>query len=86
MNELISNLMKTPIERYVIARVKELRIGRGLSQVKLADIIDVKQSFIGEAESDKFPTKYNLNHLFVFAKFFNCSIKDFFPDDIEEVG
>lgn len=83
MNERIGNLMKTPIERYVIARVKGKRIEFGLTQAKLGDIIGVKQSFIGEAESDKHPTKYNLNHLLVFAKFFKCSMKDFFPDDID---
>lgn len=78
--------MKTPIEKYVIARVKEMRVGCGLSQVKLADVIDVKQNFIGEVESERYPTKYNLNHLFAFAKFFNCSMKDFFPDDMNEIG
>lgn len=75
--------MKTPIEKYVIERVKELRTEHGISQAKLAAILGAKQSFIGEAESDKHPTKYNLNHLFTFAKHFQCSMKDFFPADLD---
>lgn len=72
--------LKTDIEAYVISKVKEMREKHKLSQSELAVRLDVSNGFIGQAESSKSPTKYNLNHLNSLAIIFNCSIKDFMPD------
>lgn len=40
--------MKTPIELYVINRVKALRIEKGISQAELAFMINVSSGFIGK--------------------------------------
>lgn len=72
--------LKSEIEAYVINKVKEKRDGRHLSQSELAVRLDVSNGFIGQVESSKSPSKYNLNHLNQLAIIFDCSVKDFFPD------
>jgi transcriptional regulator with XRE-family HTH domain len=72
--------LKTEIEAYVINKVKEKRELHKLSQSELATELNVSNGFIGQAESSKSPTKYNLNHLNKLAIIFKCSVKDFLPD------
>jgi transcriptional regulator with XRE-family HTH domain len=71
----------TPIEQYVIDKVRELRTEKGISQRELANLLDLSNGFIGNAESNKRRAKYNLNHINGFAKLFKCSLKDFLPDE-----
>ena len=73
--------MKTPIEVYVIEQVRRMRLEQHISQASLAYGIGVTKGFIGQAESFKYPTKYNLNHLNELAKYFNCRLTDFFPEE-----
>lgn len=70
----------TPIEQYVIDRVREIRIEKNLSQRELADMIDVSFGFIGKVESSGKRAKYNLQHINDIAKAFNLSPKEFLPD------
>lgn len=72
--------MKTPIETYVIEKVRQARSAQHISQSVLAYGIGVSSGFIGQAETPKSPTKYNLNHLNEIAKFLGCSPASFFPD------
>jgi transcriptional regulator with XRE-family HTH domain len=76
----VAEKLKTDIELFVINKVKERREHAKLSQSELAVKLDVSNGFIGQAESSKSPTKYNLNHLNKLAVIFNCSLKDFMPD------
>ena len=71
---------KSKIEQFVIEKVREIRHQKGLSQDDLSVFLNKSRGFIGQIESPKFPTKYNLNHLNILAMEFNCSIKDFFPE------
>ena len=71
----------TKIEQFVIEKVKQFRLKVGISQAELAFRIDVSSGFIGKVESYKYPTKYNLNHLNKFAEVFNCSPKEFLPEN-----
>jgi transcriptional regulator with XRE-family HTH domain len=73
--------LKSDIEAYVINKVKEKRVQQNLSQSELAVRLNVSNGFIGQAESSKSPTKYNLNHLNQLAIIFNCSVKDFIPEE-----
>ena len=70
----------SPIEQFVIDKVREMRIERGISQRDLAYQLDISSGFIGDVETVKSRAKYNLNQLNEIAKIFNCSIKDFLPD------
>lgn len=68
------------IEQHVINAVKEKRIEKGISQKELAYLLDVSIGYIGHIENPKFRAKYNLNHINELAKIFDCSPKDFLPE------
>ncbi|MFT4023981.1 MAG: helix-turn-helix transcriptional regulator [Flavihumibacter sp.] len=72
--------IRTPIENYVIDRVKEMRLAEGFSQKKIAEHLKVEPSFIGNIESPKRGEKYSLNHLNELSKLFDCSPRDFLPE------
>jgi len=77
----MSKQFKSEIETYVINKVREKREQAKLSQSELAVKLDVSNGFIGQAESSRSPSKYNLNHLNKLAVIFSCSVKDFLPDE-----
>ena len=68
------------IEQFVINKVKETRINKGLSQEDIASILDTSRGFIGQIESHNNTSKYSLNHLNTLAIEFGVSPKDFFPE------
>jgi transcriptional regulator with XRE-family HTH domain len=72
---------KTKIEQYVIDKIKEIRIKKGYSQDDVASFLETTRGFIGQVESPNHSSKYNLNHLNLLAVEFNCSLKDFFPEN-----
>ena len=72
--------MKSAIELYIVQKVKEQRKKRKMSQRYLADCLNVSQSFIRNIENENDDTAYNIDHLNVIAKIFDCSIRDFFPE------
>lgn len=55
--------MKTKVDLYVIAKVKEKRLEKNLSQAYIAYELDMSVGFIGKVESTKYPTHYNVKHL-----------------------
>lgn len=68
------------IEQYVIDYVRELRLNKGLTQEDIANILDVKPSFIGNVESPTNRAKYNLKHINLLADHFGISPKNFLPE------
>lgn len=68
------------IDKYIIGRVKEIRIERGMTQYQLAAELEVPRSFISMIESGKYAKKYNASQLNELAKILNCSPKDFMPE------
>jgi transcriptional regulator with XRE-family HTH domain len=72
--------MKSKIDLYVISKVREKRLEKGISQVDLANELDVSVGFIGKIESPNYSTHYNIRHLNLLALILECSPKDFFPD------
>ncbi len=71
--------LATEVERHLIARVKELRIQKGLSQSQLAHLLDVSPGFIGHVESSKDRAKYNLNILVKLKNILGCQYDDLLP-------
>lgn len=69
----------TEVEIYLIAKVKELRIQRGISQSQLAHFLDVSPGFIGHVESFKDRAKYNLNLLVKLKHILDCNYDDLLP-------
>lgn len=74
----------TKIEQHVIEIVKRKRAEFNMSQMDLAIALNVSNGFIGKLESPKYSTKYNLNHINKLSQIFNCSPKDFLPDNYFE--
>lgn len=72
--------VNTDIEQYVIDKVKEIRTSKGISQAKLAHLIELSVGFIGNVENPKHIAKYNLNHLNRISKELDVPFKDFFPE------
>jgi transcriptional regulator with XRE-family HTH domain len=71
---------KSKIDWYIINKVREMRIEKGITQDDIAVQLDLSVGFIGHIESPKFSAKYNLIHLNELAKLFGCSPKDFLPE------
>lgn len=71
--------LATEVEIHLIAKVKELRIQKGLSQSQLAHLLDVSTGFIGHVESPKDRAKYNLNILVKLKKILDCQYDDLLP-------
>ena len=71
----------TAIEQYVIDVVRRKRIEKEISQKELAFMLDLSIGFIGDIESTKSRAKYNLNHIDKLAEIFDCSPREFLPDE-----
>lgn len=71
--------MITPIEQFVIEKVRQLRNQKNISQADLAFAIGVSVGFIGKVESLKYNTKYNLNHINNIAKALEISPQELLP-------
>jgi predicted transcriptional regulator len=71
----------SPIEQFIIDKVREKRIKLDISQAELARQLDVSEGFIGNVESPNFRAKYNVNHINEIAKIFKCSPRDFWPKE-----
>jgi transcriptional regulator with XRE-family HTH domain len=70
----------TEIEQFIIDTVRQKRIEKNMSQRDLANLIGLSASFIGDIENPNLRAKYNLNHINELAKVFDCSPKDFLPE------
>ena len=70
---------RSKVEEYAIQKVKEKRNQVEMSQAELSYRLGFSTGFVGQAESSKYSTKYNLNHLNKLAQIFECSISDFLP-------
>lgn len=69
----------TKIEQYIIDKVRSERIKNNLSQIDIANFLDVSPGFISAVESPKGVAKYNLNHINKLSILFKCSPQDFLP-------
>lgn len=72
--------MLEPIDIFVIEKVKEKRIERGISQSQLAHTLDVSNGFIGMVESKKYLHKYSIAQLNKIAVILDCKLWDLFPE------
>jgi transcriptional regulator with XRE-family HTH domain len=71
----------TPIEQYIVDKVRQKRLEKGYSQKDLADMLELSIGFIGDIENPKYRAKFNLNHINELAKIFECSPRDFIPEN-----
>ncbi len=81
----IAMAKKTNFELAVIQQVKDVRTLKGFTQRDIATFLNLSEGFIGQIESPKHSSKYNLIHLNKLAIEMKCSPKDFLPDSpVEE--
>jgi len=73
--------MVSPVDKYVIRKVKEKRTEMGYSQSQLAFELGQSNSFIAKVESGKYGKKYNVIHLNDIAKILGCSPQYFLPEE-----
>jgi len=71
--------MVSKVDKYVIEKIREKRLQKGLSQSQLAFELDMSTGFIAMIESGKYEKKYNVLHLNEIARILECSPKDFLP-------
>lgn len=71
---------KSPIDWYIVSKVKEMRTQKGISQDDIAVHLNLSTGFIGHIESPNFRAKYNAQHINELAKLLKCSPRDFLPD------
>jgi putative transcriptional regulator len=67
-------MIKTDFQNKVIDRIRQLLINNDISQIGLANIIEVSNGQIGNIESPKFRHKYTIKHLYTIAHYFNVSL------------
>ena len=73
--------MVSAIDKYVIEKVKERRLKKGISQSQLAFELNLSNGFIGMIESGKYEKKYSVSQLNEIAKVLECSPRDFLPKE-----
>jgi len=71
---------KSKFELAVIENVKIIRNQHKRSQPYIAMILDVSDGYIGQIESEKSTSMYSYDQLNKLAIEFNCSPKDFMPE------
>ncbi len=78
----MANLIKkNKIDWYIVTRVRDLRLEKGLSQDDLAIHLELTRGFIGQVESPNYRAKYKTLHINELAKLLECSPKDFWPPE-----
>ena len=74
-------IVKTAIDLYVIDAIRRERRAQKVSQAMLSFGIGVSRGFVGQVESPKYNTKYNIIHINEIAKFLGCSPRKFLPEE-----
>ncbi|MBA4260154.1 MAG: transcriptional regulator [Chitinophaga sp.] len=77
---MAKTIKKSSVDWYIVNKVRDLRIKRGMSQEELAIHLGISRGFVGHIESPQFVSKYSLVQLNEIAKIFKCSPRDFLPE------
>jgi transcriptional regulator with XRE-family HTH domain len=70
---------KSKFDQAVVALVKARREFLEMSQDEVAECLDVTRGYIGQVESPRSRSKYNLNQLNRLAYKMECSPREFIP-------
>jgi len=73
-------MLKSQIELNIVLNTISLRKSKKKTQREIATILNTSAGFIGQVESKNSPTMYTYNQLNRLAVAFNCSPKDFMPE------
>lgn len=67
------------IDLYIINKVRELRVARKISQLKLSIALGLAEGAVSKIENPKQRAKYNIRHLNLLAKALKCNPADLVP-------
>lgn len=74
--------MVSEVDKYVIEKVREKRITKGISQSQLSfELGYASPGFIAMIESGRYDKKYNVFQLNEIAKILECKLWDLLPED-----
>jgi transcriptional regulator with XRE-family HTH domain len=79
--EEIIKFTMSEIDWFVIDTVRKKRAAKKLSQLKLANVIQLSAGTIGKIENPKERDKYNIRHLNMLAIALECSPRDLLPEE-----
>lgn len=68
------------IDLFVINKVREMRVGKNISQVNLSILMGLAEGAVGKIENTRERAKFNIRHLNLLAKALKCSPRDFLPE------
>lgn len=86
LSQIESKMEKTDFQNEVVNRIRQLRIENEVSQIGLANIIEVSNGQIGNIESPRFQHKYTLKQLYLIAKYFKVPIEYLLTGKNEELN
>ena len=72
---------KTKIELKIVRLVKARRNKLNRSQSDIGELFGVTRGYIGQIEMDSSPSMYSFDQLNELAKYLECSMKGFMPDN-----
>ena len=75
---------KSDYQMQVINRIKSIRYDLNISQVKIAEWLNLSNGQVGNIESVKFPHKYTLKQLKCICDHFNIKIENILLDSDEK--
>jgi transcriptional regulator with XRE-family HTH domain len=72
--------MLSPIEQYVIDRVRQRRLELGITQKELSFLLELSEGYVGLVESPRTDDKYSLKRINDLARVLQCSPRDLLPE------
>lgn len=76
----IIEIVISELDLYLINKVREMRDDKDLSQNELSVLMHLADGAVGKIENPKERAKYNIRHINLLAKAFNCSPREFLPE------
>lgn len=73
--------IKTRIELEIVKLVKDRRVKLNRTQSDIARILELTRGYIGQIEMESSPSMYSFDQLNKLAKYLDCSMKDFIPNN-----
>jgi len=78
-------MFKSSIKIFIVSKTISFRKRNKKTQRDIAEILNTSAGYIGQIESKNSPSMYSYEQLNKLAKYFECSPKDFLPEEpIEE--
>ena len=72
---------KTETEFQIVSLVKSRRSKLNRSQSDIANLFGLTRGYIGQIEMKSHPSMYSYDQLNELAKYLECSLKDFMPEN-----